>query len=152
MVFDRIFPDLAGGFVAATRLEKQVTSEQVYQATLSFLYKLLFLLYAEARNLLPTEGNYQDCSLIKLTQEVADKIDKQKKIGTTSTEMYDSLLNYLKLLIRAIWGWAFLVIMVGYFTLFRQLKNNLIIQPIIFYLNSKFLMRYWLLFKSTRTV
>ncbi|MBD2480804.1 N-6 DNA methylase [Planktothrix sp. FACHB-1365] len=101
LVFDRIFPNLAGGFVAdATRREQPVTSEQVYEATLSFLYKLLFLLYAEARNLLPIQGDYRDYSLIQLTKEVAENLDRQKKLSQTSTGMYDKLLNLFQIVDR----------------------------------------------------
>jgi type I restriction-modification system DNA methylase subunit len=101
LVFDRIFPDLAGGFVTdATRRGETVTSEQVYEATLSFLYKLLFLLYAEARNLLPIEGDYRDYSLIKLTQEVAQGVDRQRNLSQTSTGMYDKLLNLFQIVDR----------------------------------------------------
>ncbi|HEY9850829.1 MAG TPA: Eco57I restriction-modification methylase domain-containing protein [Leptolyngbyaceae cyanobacterium] len=101
LVFDRIFPDLAGGFVAdATRRGEEVTSEQVYAATLSFLYKLLFLLYAEARNLLPIDRDYRDYSLIKLTQEVAQGIERQKKLSQTSTGMYDRLLSLFQIVDR----------------------------------------------------
>jgi len=101
LVFDRVFPDLAGGFVSdANRRGETVTSAQVYEATLSFLYKLLFLLYAEARNLLPIEGDYRDHSLIKLTQEVAQAIEKQKNLSQTSTGMYDKLLNLFQIVDR----------------------------------------------------
>ena len=101
LVFDRVFPDLAGGFVSdANRRGETVTSAQVYEATLSFLYKLLFLLYAEARNLLPIEGDYRDHSLIKLTQEVAQAIEKQKKLSQTSTGMYDKLLSLFQIVDR----------------------------------------------------
>ncbi|VXD22965.1 Genome sequencing data, contig C321 [Planktothrix serta PCC 8927] len=101
LVFERIFPNLAGGFVAdATRRGQPVTSEQVYEATLSFLYKLLFLLYAEARNLLPIQGDYRDYSLIQLTKEVAEGLDRQKKLSQTSTGMYDKLLNLFQIVDR----------------------------------------------------
>lgn len=101
LVFDRLFPDLAGGFVAdATRRGKQVTSELVYEATLSFLYKLLFLLYAEARNLLPIDSDYRNYSLIKLTQEVAQIIERQRNLSQTSTGMYDRLLNLFQIVDR----------------------------------------------------
>ena len=101
LVFEQVFPQLAGGFVAdATRQRKPVTPELVYEATLSFLYKLLFLLYAEARNLLPIEGDYRDYSLIKLTQEVAAGIDQKKNWSETSTQIYDQLLNLFQIIDR----------------------------------------------------
>lgn len=101
LVFDRVFPGLAGGFVTdATRRGEQVTSEQVYEATLSFLYKLLFLLYAEARNLLPIDRDYRDYSLIKMTQEVALGMERQKKLSQTSTGLYDRLLSLFQIVDR----------------------------------------------------
>jgi hypothetical protein len=101
LVFDRVFPGLAGGFVAdATRRGEQVTPEQVYEATLSFLYKLLFLLYAEARNLLPIDRDYRDHSLIKMTHEVAEGIKRQKKLSQTSTGLYDRLLSLFQIVDR----------------------------------------------------
>lgn len=101
LVFDQVFPGLAGGFVTdAMRRGEQITAEQVYEATLSFLYKLLFLLYAEARNLLPIDRDYRDYSLIKLTQEVAQGIDRQKKWSQTSSGMYDRLLSLFQIVDR----------------------------------------------------
>jgi hypothetical protein len=101
LVFDRVFPGLAGGFVAdASRRGESITSDQVYEATLSFLYKLLFLLYAEARNLLPIDRDYRDYSLIKMTQEVADNIMRQRKLSQTSTGLYDRLLSLFQIVDR----------------------------------------------------
>ena len=101
LVFDRVFPGLAGGFVAdATRRGEKVTADQVYEATLAFLYKLLFLLYAEARNLLPIDRDYRDYSLIKMTQEVAQGMVQQKKVSQTSTGLYDRLLSLFQIVDR----------------------------------------------------
>ncbi|MFM6183594.1 MAG: Eco57I restriction-modification methylase domain-containing protein [Dolichospermum sp.] len=101
LVFEQIFPNLAGGFVAdAFRRGKNIESKQVYTATLSFLYKLLFLLYAEARYLLPITTAYRDYSLIKSTQEIAESIDKQKTLSQTSTRIYQSLLSLFEIVDR----------------------------------------------------
>jgi len=101
LVFEQIFPNIAGGFAAnAFRLNHQVTSEELYEATLSFLYKLLFLLYAEARNLLPVNGAYRDHSLTKLSQDVADGIKIQKIFSQTATKMYDGLLSSFQIIDR----------------------------------------------------
>lgn len=101
LVFDLVFPGLAGGFVAdATRRGETVTPDQVYEATLAFLYKLLFLLYAEARNLLPIDRDYRDHSLIKMTQEVAQGMVQQRKLSQTSTGLYDRLLSLFQIVDR----------------------------------------------------
>ncbi len=64
-VFEDIFPHLAEGFVEYGKTRKahaegdtEITEEyliQVFQGTLTLLYRLLFLLYAEARDLLPVK-------------------------------------------------------------------------------------------------
>ncbi|MFM7363416.1 MAG: restriction endonuclease, partial [Cuspidothrix sp.] len=101
LVFEQIFPNLAGGFVAdAFRRGKNIESKQVYTATLSFLYKLLFLLYAEARYLLPITTAYRDYSLMKITQEIAESVDKQKILSQTSTRIYQSLLSLFEIVDR----------------------------------------------------
>ncbi|MBD2137566.1 Eco57I restriction-modification methylase domain-containing protein [Anabaena sp. FACHB-1237] len=101
LVFEQIFPQLAGGFVAdGIRRGKTVETKQVYAATLSFLYKLLFILYAEARNLLPITTAYRDYSLIKITQEIAESVDKQKTLSQTSTKIYKSLLGLFEIVDR----------------------------------------------------
>ncbi len=101
LVFDQVFPGLAGGFVAdANRQHETVTAEQVYEATLAFLYKLLFLLYAEARNLLPIDRDYRDHSLITITQEAAQSLIQKKKLSQTSKGMYDHLLNLFQIIDR----------------------------------------------------
>ena len=52
-------PEIAGGFVAQRCQQQGILTETpaslqtIYQASLSLLYKLLFLLYGEARGLLP---------------------------------------------------------------------------------------------------
>jgi hypothetical protein len=100
LVFDRIFPDLARGFILdAHRKKKDITAIEIYEATLSFLYKILFLLYAEARNLLPIDNDdYRKYSLIQLTQEVAKDIDRQGKLGVTSTGIYDRVFNLYRII------------------------------------------------------
>jgi type I restriction-modification system DNA methylase subunit len=101
LVFDQIFPDLARGFIVdAMRRGKTVEPKQIYAATLSFLYKLLFLLYAEARNLLPITTAYRDYSLIKITQEIAASLDKQRTLSQTSTKIYQSLLGLFEIVDR----------------------------------------------------
>ena len=100
LVFEQIFPSIAGGFAAnAFRLNYQVTSEEIYEATLSFLYKLLFLLYAEARNLLPINNSeYREISVIQTSQEIAIRIDLQRNFGQTPTVIYDRLLSLFKVI------------------------------------------------------
>jgi len=80
-VFEEIFPHFADGFIAHIRTTRgrqaaeldQNELDAVFHGTLTFLYRLLFLLYAEARDLLPVKEvrGYFDGSLTKLTRDVA---------------------------------------------------------------------------------
>jgi hypothetical protein len=80
-VFEEIFPHLAAGFIAFIRAQEgdqvdlsQPRLDTIFQGTLTLLYRLLFLLYAEARLLLPvreTRG-YFEISLDKIKKEVAE--------------------------------------------------------------------------------
>ncbi len=78
IVFDRVFPSLADAIVRADPQRKRVLSDaylaDVREATLILLYRLLFVLYAEDRNLLPEEnGPYADFCLRKIRLEIADR-------------------------------------------------------------------------------
>jgi type I restriction-modification system DNA methylase subunit len=113
LVFGEVFPLLAGGFAAYrhTELGEDATSEtarqEIYQATLSLLYKLLFLLYAEARDLLPVvNAGYQQKSITRMARGVARRMDRQEPLGTTSTELYDRLLDLFRVIDRGDRGLA----------------------------------------------
>ncbi len=101
LVFTEVMPEIAGGFIAYRRERLNVTQETedglraLYRASLSLLYKLLFLLYAEARGLLPVENpGYQEQSLTALAQWAADRRDRGLPLSTAThaTPKYDALL------------------------------------------------------------
>jgi hypothetical protein len=79
-IFLTIFPHLAQGFLEDRKHRlghaKSPTDEElgdIFEATLALLYRLLFLLYAESRDLLPIrEAPYQAASLKKIKDEIAD--------------------------------------------------------------------------------
>ena len=106
LIFEEVFPFVSGGFVAYGAAHGEgVTSEEaqrlIYEATLSLLYKLLFLFYAEARNLLPMDSpGYQAQSLTQMARELARRIDRREPLGQTSTALYDRLLNLFRLVDR----------------------------------------------------
>ena len=112
-VFITIFPHLAEGFLADRRarlgLKGKPTAEElsdVYEATLTLLYRLLFLLYAESRDLLPVrEGPYGEASLKKIKEEIAARagvaLDDanallEKAYSDTDTVFYDRLCALFK--------------------------------------------------------
>lgn len=77
LIFDKVFEGLAEGFVHYKKVELSATGEtienrkEIFKGCLTLLYRLLFLLYAESRNLLPTEEDgYFRVSLKKLKEDI----------------------------------------------------------------------------------
>ncbi len=107
-VFEQVFPYFAEGFIhhwQKTEGKTQFSDDelaQVFQGTLTFLYRLLFLLYAEARDLLPAREvrDYYEVSLQRMKEEIAQKAgtvleETQAKLSETyrtdSTTLYDAM-------------------------------------------------------------
>ncbi|MCG3179675.1 MAG: hypothetical protein BIFFINMI_02016 [Phycisphaerae bacterium] len=92
-VFEHIVPHLASGFLADRKgrldLTKPPTDEEleaIREGCLTLLYRLLFLLYAESRDLLPVrESPYFAASLRKVKAEIADAA------GVAESEVDDKL-------------------------------------------------------------
>ena len=80
-IFVTIFPHLAQGFLEDRNRRLGVTRQpgddelhDAFEATLTLLYRLLFLLYAESRELLPIrEAPYRQASLTKIKEEIAER-------------------------------------------------------------------------------
>ena len=101
LVFDEVMPEIAGGFVAYRREQMGIREEsdeslrQIYAAGLSLLYKLLFVLYAEARDLLPMRNPaYREQSLTSLAEWAAERADRGLPLSdaTFATPRYEALL------------------------------------------------------------
>ena len=113
-VFERVFPHFAKGFIhgmggaeallALSKEERDSRLQTVFNGTLTFLYRLLFLLYAESRDLLPVREarGYYPLSLQRLKEEIAeaagpleDQAPENLKAayGATSTTLYERLLQ-----------------------------------------------------------
>ncbi len=91
-VFDEIFPHFARGFILHARQTGQIDAnlesmedeernrllEPYFSGTLTFLYRMLFLLYAESRDLLPVREvrGYYMKSLERIKQQIAEKAGK----------------------------------------------------------------------------
>jgi hypothetical protein len=117
-VFESIFPHFAKGFVENMRAQGHVGHgsgvtladqktvptdlDTVFQATMTFLYRLMFVLYAESLELLPIyeERGYRALSLYKLKREIAEKAGDIEDsapaklvaaYNTTSTALYTQL-------------------------------------------------------------
>ena len=115
-VFEEIFPHFARGFIEYVRQMEGKSTEfaqdrldLIYQATLTFLYRLMFLLYAEARGLLPVKEarGYWLVSLQRLKEEIAETAgiivdEAPDELGqayrTDSTELYDRLSTLFRII------------------------------------------------------
>ena len=113
-VFDDIFPTLAQalargdlqaqkesvGYGSATR--QRYTAhylDEVREATLILLYRLLFLFYAEDRRLLPVgDERYRAYSVRALREEVRDKVDAGAKWSSTMARLWLSLRGAFQLI------------------------------------------------------
>ena len=96
-VFDEVFPALAEALAQARpRPPRRIVHRhlaEVRQGALILLYRLLFVLYAEDRNLLPDEnGPYADYCLTKIRNEVADE-ERRARLSERACDTYWSRLD-----------------------------------------------------------
>lgn len=105
-IFEDVFPYFAEGFIKnwgkpATQLT-DADLDETFHATLTFLYRLLFLLYAESRDLLPVKETrgYWEASLNRIKEEIAAKAGEiydladsklEKAYSASETDFYDRL-------------------------------------------------------------
>ncbi|MBA3531998.1 MAG: hypothetical protein H0T73_08780, partial [Ardenticatenales bacterium] len=95
-VFVEIFPQFAQGFIAEMRAQgasvDEAALEQVFSGTMTFLYRLMFTLYAESLELLPVHEahGYRELSLDGLKKEIASAG------GTLLDESPDRLATHFK--------------------------------------------------------
>ena len=96
VVFDRVFPLLVRALPQHDR-ERPSTIDDAYledvrSGALMLLYRLLFILYAEDRNLLPDErGPYARYSLTRMRMEIADAREHGIASAARSTEYWGRL-------------------------------------------------------------
>jgi len=104
-VFEEIFPHLARGFLHHRNAEQGIKEETeetlktIYNGTLTLLYRLLFILYAEDRDLLPVkDAGYLHYSLANIKQKVADLRDKKATLSELSTDLWSDLDTLFKII------------------------------------------------------
>jgi hypothetical protein len=86
LVFEQVFPSLA---TAIANAAPDAPLQDVREASLVLLYRLLFLLYAEDRDLLPVgEKRYDDYSLRKQRNEVGKRITENDTFSATATNIW----------------------------------------------------------------
>ena len=96
VVFERVFPKLVEALADATGRELL----EVRQGALIFLYRLLFILYAEDRGLLPVnDARYEDYGLRKpVREDIARKTAEETILSAQATNYYDHLATLCRLI------------------------------------------------------
>ena len=86
LVFNRVFPELARAIVNSTPTEPL---ENVREATLILLYRLLFVLFAEDRDLLPVRNErYDDYALRKIRNDIHWRMDVSDTFSSTQSRYW----------------------------------------------------------------
>ena len=96
VVFERVFPNLVQALADASGEEL----ERVRQTALVFLYRLLFVLYAEDRGLLPVNDvRYDDYGLRKrVRDDISRRMDDQDTFSSVASNYYNRLTELFKMI------------------------------------------------------
>nr|WP_313518792.1 hypothetical protein [Brevundimonas diminuta] len=86
VVFDQVFPSLAR---ALAETAPEASLEDVRDAALILLYRLLFLLYAEDRDLLPVnDDRYDDYALRPVRLDIGERVTKGDTFSSTAAKVW----------------------------------------------------------------
>ena len=96
VVFDEVFPALVNGFAN----ESSGDLEEVRSVSLIFLYRLLFVLYAEDRGLLPVnDTRYDDYGLRKrVRDDIAERMARGDTFSGTAANYYNRLVELFQII------------------------------------------------------
>ncbi len=99
-VFTDVFPRLVAALVAAdpqARPLERDYREDIKRAALILLYRLLFVLFAEDRDLLPArDRRYDDYSLRRVRQEIADRVDRNDTFAASMRRYWQHLSDLFR--------------------------------------------------------
>ena len=96
IVFDKVFPPLVEAL--AKRSNEDLTA--VHEAALILLYRILFVLYAEDRELLPTrDRRYATYSMrVLLRDDIREKMVEGVSFSSNATKYYDNLATLFRII------------------------------------------------------
>jgi len=94
VVLNQVFPELVATLVARDARRPSLLSgtylDEAREATLTLLYRMLFVLYAEDRHLLPPTGShYDDYSLRAIREDVARRVDNNDVFSASACRYFD---------------------------------------------------------------
>lgn len=98
LVFEDIFPALTAAVAGAS---PETPLEEVRDASLVLLYRLLFLLYAEDRDLLPVNSDgYDDYALRPKRLEVGDRMGRGDAFSTSASQIWNRIVDLSRIVDR----------------------------------------------------
>ncbi|MCA3698905.1 MAG: restriction endonuclease, partial [Brevundimonas sp.] len=96
LVFDEVFPALARALAASA---PEAPLDNVRDAALILLYRLLFLLYAEDRDLLPvSDDRYDDYALRPLRIEIGDRVSNGDTFSGTAAKVWSHVSDLSRII------------------------------------------------------
>lgn len=96
LVFDEVFPALARALAASA---PDASLDDVRDAALILLYRLLFLLYAEDRDLLPvSDDRYDDYALRPLRIEIGDRVSNGDTFSGTAAKVWSHVSDLSRII------------------------------------------------------
>ncbi len=96
LVFGQVFPDLA---TALARAAPDAGLDEVRDATLILLYRLLFLLYAEDRDLLPVgDSRYRDYALRPLRQDIGRRMSERDVFSPSAAAIWSRVADLSRII------------------------------------------------------
>ena len=103
LVFERLFPRLVTAMAQRDPTASQPPTaddlDAVRREALILLYRLLFVLYAEDRNLLPVhDRRYDDYSLRKIREDVARRLDAHDVFSTSARRYCNDLKDLFRII------------------------------------------------------
>ena len=108
-IFEKVFLHISEGFVKWDEGTNGVSigcspdyMGHVYHGTIRLLYRLLFLLHAEARLLLPVGDmlGYYRYSLLRIARDVDERIHRGETLSGVSTDIWDDLEGLFRIIDR----------------------------------------------------
>ena len=96
LVFDDVFPALARALAASA---PEAPLDDIRDAALILLYRLLFLLYAEDRDLLPvSDHRYDDYALRPLRIEIGDRVSNGDTFSGTAAKVWSHVSDLSRII------------------------------------------------------
>ncbi len=95
LIFDKIFVNLAKGIKCTDAEAKNL--ENLKNNTLIIMYRILFILYAEDRDLLPRNNEtYQNYSLTGMREEIIEKGENYSATATSQWQRLNSIFTIIE--------------------------------------------------------